>query len=281
MHVDFTKMQNPSATHCAMLALWRFAGRDHATSIEAMQTSSGLAISFAKPPAKQIPRAWNVDDATQMVEISLSVHKELWAAQAGSNAEYTPPDKDWIAVVELFSYTCRGLFTPLSAYMGGIVAQEALKALSGKFMPIRQWMYTDAAEVVPPNMPVPDFTLGDFNKSTEDLSSHIDPNLIVLGPELFSAVQEARIFMVGAGAVGCELLKNYAMLGLGTAGSGQIVVTDPDVIENSNLSRQFLFRERHIRRPKSVTAGAAAVAMNPSLAGRIFARQDLLSADTQ
>lgn len=43
--------------------------------------------------------------------------------------------------------------------------------------------------------------------------------------------------MIGAGAIGCELLKNYAMLGLGTGKEGQIVVTDPDVIEVSNLNR--------------------------------------------
>ena len=51
--------------------------------------------------------------------------------------------------------------------------------------------------------------------------------------------------MIGAGAIGCELLKNYAMIGLGN--NGNIIVTDPDVIEKSNLSRQFLFREKHIR----------------------------------
>ncbi len=44
--------------------------------------------------------------------------------------------------------------------------------------------------------------------------------------------------MIGAGAVGCELLKNYAMLGVGTKDQGSITVTDPDVIENSNLNRQ-------------------------------------------
>ena len=44
--------------------------------------------------------------------------------------------------------------------------------------------------------------------------------------------------MVGAGAVGCELLKNYAMLGVGSQGDGSILVTDPDMIENSNLNRQ-------------------------------------------
>lgn len=73
-----------------------------------------------------------------------------------------------------------------------------------------------------------------------------------------------NLFMVGAGAIGCELLKNYAMLGVGTGKAivdeanpaknrkaGSIVLTDPDIIEVSNLNRQFLFRERHLRKPKA------------------------------
>jgi len=43
--------------------------------------------------------------------------------------------------------------------------------------------------------------------------------------------------MIGAGAIGCELLKNFAMLGLGSGEGGQITLTDPDVIELSNLNR--------------------------------------------
>jgi ubiquitin-activating enzyme E1 len=43
--------------------------------------------------------------------------------------------------------------------------------------------------------------------------------------------------MVGSGAIGCELLKNYAMLSLGTGPKGNITLTDPDIIEVSNLSR--------------------------------------------
>mgnify|MGYP000471609883 CR=1 FL=1 len=79
--------------------------------------------------------------------------------------------------------------------------------------------------------------------------------------------------MIGAGAIGCELLKNYAMIGLGT-GNGRIILTDPDVIEVSNLNRQFLFREKHLRQPKSTTAAAAAIQMNPSMKGHISARLD-------
>ena len=80
--------------------------------------------------------------------------------------------------------------------------------------------------------------------------------------------------MIGAGAIGCELLKNYAMLGLGTGFDGGIIVTDPDVIEVSNLNRQFLFREKHLRKPKSQTAAAAAIQMNPDLKNKIEARLD-------
>jgi len=49
-------------------------------------------------------------------------------------------------------------------------------------------------------------------------------------------------FLVGAGAIGCEMLKNWAMMGVGAGESGAVHVTDMDRIEKSNLSRQFLFR---------------------------------------
>lgn len=84
--------------------------------------------------------------------------------------------------------------------------------------------------------------------------------------------------MIGAGAIGCELLKNYAMLGLGT--SAKITLTDPDVIEVSNLNRQFLFREKHLRKPKSQTAAAAAIQMNPDLKNHVEARLDKVCDDT-
>lgn len=44
-------------------------------------------------------------------------------------------------------------------------------------------------------------------------------------------LENAKIFMIGSGAIGCELLKNFAMLELGTGSEGgSIVVTDPDHI---------------------------------------------------
>jgi len=43
--------------------------------------------------------------------------------------------------------------------------------------------------------------------------------------------------MIGAGALGCEFLKGFALMGLGCGPSGKVTVTDDDNIEVSNLNR--------------------------------------------
>ena len=55
------------------------------------------------------------------------------------------------------------------------------------------------------------------------------------------------LFKVGSGAIGCEMLKNWAMMGVGTGQMGKVIVTDMDMIEKSNLNRQFLFRPQDIQ----------------------------------
>lgn len=73
-------------------------------------------------------------------------------------------------------------------------------------------------------------------------------------------LQSARVLVVGAGALGNELLKNLALLGV-----GHIEVIDLDVIERSNLARCVLFRESDNGRPKAETAAAAAGDLNPDV----------------
>lgn len=122
---------------------------------------------------------------------------------------------------------------------------------------------------------------------TTEVGHRSDGLRIVIGADLTEKLAYTNLFMVGAGAIGCELLKNYAMLGIGTGSevkseedpsknkkAGSIVLTDPDIIEVSNLNRQFLFRERHLRKPKAQTAAAAAIYMNSELKGHIVARLD-------
>uniref|UniRef100_A0A7N8Y8K2 E1 ubiquitin-activating enzyme n=1 Tax=Mastacembelus armatus TaxID=205130 RepID=A0A7N8Y8K2_9TELE len=83
---------------------------------------------------------------------------------------------------------------------------------------------------------------------------------------------------VGAGAIGCELLKNFAMIGL-ACGEGEVIVTDMDTIERSNLNRQFLFRPSDVTKMKSDTAAAAVKQMNPSI--RITGHQNRVGPDTE
>ena len=70
--------------------------------------------------------------------------------------------------------------------------------------------------------------------------------------------------MIGAGALGCELLKIFSLMGVGTGVWGQVLVTDNDTIEKSNLSRQFLFRDSDIGKFKAERACLAAKNFNPS-----------------
>mmetsp|Transcript_5407 Transcript_5407/g.3119 ORF Transcript_5407/g.3119 Transcript_5407/m.3119 type:complete len:100 (-) Transcript_5407:919-1218(-) len=89
---------------------------------------------------------------------------------------------------------------------------------------------------------------------TLDTSRHYYGLEVCLGPDLTGCLRKLKMFMIGVGAIGCELIKNFAMLNIGS--EGEIVITDPDFIELSNLSRQFLFREKHLGKSKALTAAA-------------------------
>lgn len=54
-------------------------------------------------------------------------------------------------------------------------------------------------------------------------------------------------------------------MGLGTQSQGKIYLTDPDLIERSNLNRQFLFRHSDLKKPKSLVASKAVEGMNPEV----------------
>ena len=64
---------------------------------------------------------------------------------------------------------------------------------------------------------------------------------------LLTYVSQAKVLMVGAGGIGCELLKNLALTGF-----GEIHIVDLDTIDLSNLNRQFLFRHEHIKKSKAL-----------------------------
>lgn len=73
-------------------------------------------------------------------------------------------------------------------------------------------------------------------------------------------VRNATVLVVGAGALGNEVLKNLALMGI-----GNILIADFDTIEDSNLSRSVLFRESDRGRSKSEVAAEAVKALNPDV----------------
>ncbi|CAF3847756.1 unnamed protein product [Rotaria sp. Silwood1] len=231
---DFSKMSMPANLHLAFQAL-----------------------SYFEKQYNALPKPWDNADADKFYEIVEKLKREQVLTDE--------LNKHWI---KLFAKTCTGDLCPMQAIIGGIAAQEAMKAVTGKFMPIRQFFYFDAIECLPENI----FQLS--NETTTE--SNIIPKLptklsryysqeIVFGEDFQEKLGKSKYFVVGSGAIGCEMLKNFAMMGIGCLKHGHVYVADMDSIEKSNLNRQFLFRSWDIGKMKSIVAAEVVKAMNPNM----------------
>ncbi|KAL3427419.1 ubiquitin-activating enzyme E1 [Phlyctema vagabunda] len=197
----------------------------------------------------------------------------IGAAKSFIELEKSEIELDEKLLAEL-SYQATGDLSPMAAFFGGLAAQEVLKAISGKFHPVVQWLYFDSLESLPTNSPRSE-------ELCKPLNSRYDGQIAVFGRDFQEKLANINEFLVGAGAIGCEMLKNWAMIGLATGAKGKISVADLDSIEKSNLNRQFLFRPKDVGNMKSDTAAAAVTAMNPELTGHIFTFRDRVGHETE
>ena len=78
-------------------------------------------------------------------------------------------------------------------------------------------------------------------------------------------LKNATIMVVGAGAIGNELIKNLTLLGI-----GRILIYDMDSIENTNLTRSVLYRAKDVGRYKAEVAAERAREMNPDVKAKAF-----------
>lgn len=78
-------------------------------------------------------------------------------------------------------------------------------------------------------------------------------------------LKNATIMVVGAGAIGNELIKNLTLLGI-----GKILVFDMDDIENTNLTRSILYRRSDVGRYKAEVAVERAMEINPDVKAKAF-----------
>ncbi|XP_029377897.1 SUMO-activating enzyme subunit 2 isoform X2 [Echeneis naucrates] len=80
-----------------------------------------------------------------------------------------------------------------------------------------------------------------------------------LRKELVDSLSSSKVLVVGAGGIGCELLKNLVLTGF-----KNIEVIDLDTIDVSNLNRQFLFQKKHVGKSKAQVAKESALQFCPS-----------------
>ena len=173
-------------------------------------------------------------------------------------------------VFELLARTCSGSICGVDAVAGSLCAQEVIKAVSNKFTPTNQFLHFEALNILPNNY------LQQREKDLENYepsNSRYDGQIVIFGHKYIELLQNKKLFIVGAGAIGCEHVKNFSMMGI-----KNMTITDMDHIENSNLNRQFLFRKGDIGQPKSITAAKKAITMNPDI--NIIAQENKVCKDT-
>ncbi|KFV73798.1 Ubiquitin-like modifier-activating enzyme 1, partial [Dryobates pubescens] len=177
-------------------------------------------------------------------------------------------------VVRAFASVSAGDLCPMVAVVGAMAAQEALKAITRKFLPLDQWLYFDALECLDLE--------GAMQLTEEDCAprgTRYDGQIAVFGAAFQEQLGHQKYLVVGAGAIGCELLKNFAMMGLAAGPGGDLTVTDMDTVALSNLHRQLLYRSSDVSKPKSVVAAAAMQRMNPDV--RVTAHQNQVGPATE
>lgn len=230
---DYAKFEHPDQLHVAFEALDEFVIQNG-----------------------RLPTPWSEKDAKTFLNLATI-----------RNADITVNEK----LLTTFAKTSAGELCPVNAVIGGTIAQEVLKACSGKFTPIQQYLYFDAIECLPET------------ELTEDdckpLGSRYDKQIAVFGNNFQEKLGNLRYFIVGAGAIGCEHLKNFAMMGIGSGKKGELIITDMDLIEKSNLNRQFLFRPTDVQKSKSQTAAKAIRAMNKDI--NITAHENRVGIETE
>uniref|UniRef100_A0A0N7ZUD8 SUMO-activating enzyme subunit n=1 Tax=Daphnia magna TaxID=35525 RepID=A0A0N7ZUD8_9CRUS len=100
-----------------------------------------------------------------------------------------------------------------------------------------------------------------FSKLGKMADVNVAPSL------LDDSIRKSKILVVGAGGIGCELLKNLVL-----SGFNDILVIDLDTIDVSNLNRQPFFQKEHVGKSKAVIARESALGFNPNVT--IVAKHD-------
>ncbi|CAI2736752.1 unnamed protein product [Schistosoma spindalis] len=202
MCVDFSEPEEGNLLHLTYLTLMKF------------NTETG-----------RYPKPWDENDWNLFRDQLFTLHK----------LQMVNPIKINESLVKRLAFASQGQLAPLCAVFGGIAAQEAMKAITFTFTPINQWLYIHCASIVPLEISTKS------NEFQNYLSSRYAALIQCIGVLNLQKIHNLSIFMVGCGAIGCELLKNLALLGVATAGSNDDDLHSANNISDSN-QRQYCYR---------------------------------------
>jgi ubiquitin-activating enzyme E1 len=223
----------------------------------------------------QLPELNNSEQTNEIVELSNKYYsilekqyeKSLEVKKKHKKIEKVIFDINYIKNVIKWS---KAEISPICSFLGGIVSQEALK-ITGKYKPIHQWLRFDFFETIE-NLPE--------NVNRNPLNCRYDDQISVFGQELQEKLGNLNIFMVGAGALGCEYIKNFALMGI-SCKNGKLTITDNDNISLSNLNRQFLFHKSDVKENSSKSFCAKREALKINKYMNIKDYQLLINDDTR
>jgi ubiquitin-activating enzyme E1 len=187
--------------------------------------------------------------------------------------------------------------------LGPLAAQEVIKAVTHIHAPVSQFLVFESFDSLLPQDC--DLSCAGEGKTASSSSSSS------YGDLMCNELKGLKIFVVGSGAIGCEVLKTLALMGVSEGGGddsashprtsstttpatsagcgtsslwsglegGGVVLTDMDSIERSNLNRQLLFRQRHVGQPKAIVAAEMAQRLNPRF--KVRALTSKVAAETE
>lgn len=203
------------------------------------------------------------EGSDEQVSILVDEHRERKINGLGSFDEQ---------LMRVLAQTLDAEITPLVAITGGFAAQEVIKALGKVFMPLHQWLYLDAVDCVPPEL-----QNGIIEKSP--MQTRHDRQIALFGREFQQKLGSLEWLVVGAGGIGCEVLKNLVLMGVGCSSNGSITITDMDHISKPNYSEQLLYHIDDLGKQKAPTAGRALRKINPQ--AQIHAFQENFDVETE
>ena len=220
--------------------------------------ASDLDKSFDPTRRKAVMSSFVALEAVVQKNNALPCREEADNFVKEVNALGTEDSKRFDSITSSFAQCAKAKFTPLQCIYGALGAQESLKAASGLYNPIKQFLLYDCDEI-----------LTGIKHKAEDDVSNISGMKYIIGKKLTKRLCSQKVFVVGSGAIGCEILKNLAAMDVGTGTrkkkGGSIILTDMDTIEKSNLSRQLLFRDADVGKCKSTAAQEAVHRLNPNV----------------